>query len=107
MVGVGYTLGAAFHEEFIYRGFLLYGLAMFFGGGRGAWLAACLLQSVVFGAVHSYQNPLGILITGTFGFIGGLVYLGSGRNLWPMIVAQVVYNVGRFVLFYFQGPPST
>ena len=88
LVGVGYTLGAAFHEEFIYRGFLFYGLAMFFGGGRWAWLAACLLQSIVFGAVHSYQNPL-------------------GRNLWPMIIAQVVYNVSRFVLFYLQGAPST
>lgn len=106
LVGVGYSLGGAFHEEFIYRGFLFYGLAMFFGGGRAAWLTACLLQSVIFGAVHSYQNPLGILITGAFGFIAGLVYVACRRNLWPMIIAQIIYNVSRFVWFYFQGPPG-
>jgi len=107
LVGVGYSfLGAGFYEEFLYRGFLFHGLAMFFGGSRGAWLAACLIQSVLFGAGHSYQNPIGMLITGTLGLISGLVYLGCGRNLWPTIIGHGVYDACRFVLFYFQGPPG-
>jgi membrane protease YdiL (CAAX protease family) len=105
-LGVGYSFLVGFYEEFMFRGFLFYGLAMLFGGSRGAWLAACLIQSVLFGAAHSYQNPIGMLITGTLGLISGLVYLGCGRNLWPTIIGQWCYNTCRFVLFYFHGPPG-
>src|SRR5438094_10430381 len=30
-------IGAGFYEEFTFRGFLMQGLAMLFGGSRGAW----------------------------------------------------------------------
>jgi len=32
-------IGAGFYEEFTFRGFLMQGLAMLFGGSRGAWIA--------------------------------------------------------------------
>ena len=57
------------------------GLAMLFGGSRGAWIGACVLQGR-FGAAHAYQNPLGIAITGTLGILMGLLVLALGRNLW-------------------------
>lgn len=64
-VAVLYALiGAGFYEEFTFRGFLMQGLAMLFGGSRGAWIGACVLQGSLFGAAHAYQNPLGIAITG-------------------------------------------
>ena len=53
------VLGAGFYEEFTFRGFLMQGLAMLFGGNRGAWISACILQGALFGAAHAYQNPLG------------------------------------------------
>ena len=57
-VAVLYALiGAGFYEEFTFRGFLMQGLAMLFGGNRGAWVGACILQGVLFGAAHAYQNP--------------------------------------------------
>src|SRR5437899_2277231 len=60
-VAVLYALiGAGFYEEFTFRGFLMQGLAMLFGGSCGAWIGACILQGVLFGAAHAYQNPLGI-----------------------------------------------
>ena len=104
--GVFYAfIGAGFYEEFMFRGFLMQGLAMFFGASRGAWIAACIVQGALFGAAHAYQNPLGILITGTLGVFMGIVVLASGRNLWPVIIGHGIYDASRFVLFYFQGPP--
>src|SRR5881396_1238849 len=49
VLGVFYALiGAGFYEEFTFRGFLMQGLAMFFGGSRDAWIAACVLQGAHF-----------------------------------------------------------
>ena len=106
LLGVFYAfIGAGFYEEFMFRGFLMQGLAMFFGGSRGGWIAACVLQGALFGLAHAYQNPLGILITGTLGVLMGLLVLVLGRNLWPVIIGHGLFDASRFVLFYFQGPP--
>jgi membrane protease YdiL (CAAX protease family) len=105
--GVCYAfIGAGLYEEFMFRGFLMQGLAMCFGASRGAWVAACIIQGALFGAAHAYQNPLGIAITGTLGVLLGIIVLVSGRNLWLVIIGHGLYDAGRFVLFYFQGPPS-
>jgi hypothetical protein len=106
LFGVFYAfIGAGFYEEFMFRGFLMQGLAMFFGGSRTAWMVACVVQGALFGAAHAYQNPLGIAITGTLGVLMGLIVLASGRNLWPVIIGHGLFDASRFVLFYFQGPP--
>ena len=107
LFGVFYAfIGAGFYEEFMFRGFLMQGVAMCFGGSRGAWIAACLLQGALFGVAHAYQNPLGIAITGTLGVLMGLLVLASGRNLWPVIIGHGLFDASRFVLFYFQGAPT-
>ena len=105
--GVCYAfIGAGLYEEFMFRGFLMQGLAMCLGASRGAWVAACIIQGALFGAAHAYQNPLGIAITGTLGVLLGIIVLISGRNLWLVIIGHGLYDASRFVLFYFQGPPS-
>jgi membrane protease YdiL (CAAX protease family) len=107
VLGVFYSLiGAGFYEEFTFRGFLMQGLAMLFGGNRGAWIGACLLQGALFGLAHAYQNPLGIAITGTLGVLMGLIVLASGRSLWPVIIGHGLFDASRFVLFYFEGAPT-
>ena len=98
-------IGAGFYEEFMFRGFLMQALAMFFGGSRAAWGVALIIQGALFGASHAYQNPLGMLITGTLGILLGLTVLWSGRNLWIAIIAHGGYDASRSVLFYFCGPP--
>ena len=55
---------------------------------------------------HAYQNLLGIAITGTLGILMGLLVLASGRNLWAVIIGHGLFDASRFVLFYFQGPPT-
>jgi uncharacterized protein len=105
--GVLYAfIGAGFYEEFTFRGFLMQGLAMFFGESRGAWILACVTQGALFGCAHAYQNPLGVAITGTLGILMGLLVLASGRNLWAVIIGHGLFDASRFVLFYFQGPPT-
>jgi len=105
--GVLYAfIGAGFYEEFTFRGFLMQGLAMLFGGNRGAWIVACIVQAALFGVAHAYQNPLGIAITGTLGLLMGLIVLASGRNLWIVIIGHGLFDASRFVLFYFQGAPT-
>jgi uncharacterized protein len=99
-------IGAGLYEEFMFRGFLMQGLAMCFGASRGAWITACIIQGALFGAAHAYQNPLGIAITGTLGVLLGIIVLVSGRNLWLVIIGHGLYDASRFVLFYFQGPPT-
>jgi hypothetical protein len=99
-------IGAGFYEEFTFRGFLMQGLAMIFGGSRAAWTVACIAQGALFGLAHAYQNPLGIAITGTLGILLGLLVLASGRNLWPVIIGHGLFDASRFVLFYFEGPPT-
>src|SRR6266542_6684066 len=107
LFGVFYALiGAGFYEEFMFRGFLMQGLAMLFGASRVAWIVACVVQVALFGAAHAYQNLLGILITGTLGVLMGVLVLASGRNLWPVIIGHGLFDASRFVLFYFQGPPT-
>ena len=107
VLGVFYAfIGAGFYEEFTFRGFLMQGLAMLFGGNRGAWITACIVQGALFGLAHAYQNPLGIAITGTLGILMGLLVLVSGRNLWVVIIGHGLFDASRFVLFYFQGPPT-
>jgi membrane protease YdiL (CAAX protease family) len=99
-------IGAGFYEEFTFRGFLMQGLAMLFGGSRDAWIVACILQGALFGLAHAYQNPIGIAVTGTLGVLLGVIVLASGRNLWIVIIGHGLFDASRFVLFYFQGPPG-
>jgi uncharacterized protein len=106
LVAVFYVLiGAGFYEEFLFRGFLMQSLAMFFGGSRAAWWVASVIQALLFGASHAYQNPLGMVITGTLGFLLGLLVILSRRNLWAAIIAHGLFDASRSVLFYFYGPP--
>jgi uncharacterized protein len=100
------VIGAGFYEEFMFRGFIMQGLAMFFGANRGAWGAALIIQGVLFGASHAYQNPLGMLITGTLGVLLGILVIVSGGNLWTAIITHALFDASRSVLFYFQGPPT-
>jgi membrane protease YdiL (CAAX protease family) len=105
--GVFYALiGAGFYEEFMFRGFLMQGFAMLFSGNRGGWIIANVMQAVLFGVSHAYQNPLGMAITGTLALVMGFLVLASGRNLWLVIIGHGLYDASRFVLFYFQGPPA-
>ncbi len=78
---------------------------MLFGGSKLGWGMACLIQAALFGFAHAYQNPLGMLLTGSIGLTMGLVFLATGRNLWAPIIAHTLYDTARMVGFYLYGLP--
>jgi len=98
-------IGAGFGEEYVFRGFLFQRLAMLFGGSKLGWGTACVIQAALFGVAHAYQNPLGMLLTGSIGLTMGVVFLATGRNLWVPIIAHTLYDTARIVGFYLCGPP--
>jgi membrane protease YdiL (CAAX protease family) len=101
----GVIIGAGFGEEYLFRGFLFQRLAMLFGGSKLGWGIACVIQAALFGVAHAYQNPLGMLLTGSIGLTMGFVFLATGRNLWVPIIAHTLYDTARIFGFYLYGPP--
>jgi uncharacterized protein len=72
-------------EEGIYRGFLMTETARFIGTGVGASIVNVLFSSLVFGLSHGYQGRAGIVSTSLVGIFLGLIFIGSGFNLWLAI----------------------
>ena len=85
------------YEEVFFRGFVMTRLASI----TRSRVAAVILSSLLFGAVHFTQGPLGIFQTTCL----GLVLAGAavmGRSLWPAIIAHVAIDslsLGMSVLF--------
>ena len=98
---------AAFFEEIVYRGFLLDRLLTISGPG---WINAVfmsLLHAVLFGLLHFYQGPLGVITTGLVGFVFGLFYVAQQRNLWALILVHGTIDTINVVQFYLVGIPQT
>lgn len=86
----GLSLAAGLGEELAYRGYAISLL--------GSDWAAAALTSAVFGVLHAYQGPLGMLRAGMLGLVlaGGFLLSGS---LWPGIVAHTAIDLlGGLVL---------
>jgi hypothetical protein len=91
----------AFGEEMMYRAFLINQLGILFQSAKLRWVLALIFSSVIFGIVHFYQGPLGILNTFIIGLLFGVIYLRSGRNLWVTIIAHGLVNTLTFVLVFY------
>lgn len=108
--GVSWTL-AGFGEEFVYRGYLLNRIAQLLTrgggqGGRGAWIAALGVTTVLFGLGHVYQGASGVIATALAGLVFGVLYILGGRNLWAPIIAHGVADTTAFALLYFGRYPG-
>lgn len=81
--GVAITAGVC--EEIWCRGFLIWYLAAF----AGEW-PAVFLGALVFGFLHLYQGPAGMIKTGVNGLLMGILYVATGSLLFPMILHTAV-----------------
>ncbi len=75
-------------EEYLFRGFLLHGLADWTGS---VWLAVALV-SVSFGVGHGYQRAIGVVRAGVLGLLLALPVMFTG-SLYPAIVAHFWINL--------------
>jgi membrane protease YdiL (CAAX protease family) len=97
---------AAFGEELVYRGYLMNRVAGLAGGTLGAWVASLFAVSALFGWGHVDQGVTGQVQAAVDGFMLGLLYLATGRNLVVPIVSHGVSNSLAFVLIYFGRYPG-
>ena len=81
------TIASVAFQELLTRGYLMGRLREL----TNTWWIPVLASTVLFGAWHLYQGPIGIFETALIGFVFGLVYMRTER-IWPMIIAHFVFN---------------
>ena len=87
------SLAAGGGEEMAYRGYAIPVLTPLIGV-----TGAALLTTVVFGLLHAYQGPLGVVRTGVLGGVLAWGFLASG-SLWPAIIAHTLIDLLTGLVF--------
>ncbi len=82
------SVGAGVSEELVFRGFLLYYIAVNLPG-LGI-VERVVLASVVFGLCHFYQGWKGVLGTGILGAVFCGLYVETGSLLFPVILHALI-----------------
>lgn len=85
---VGLSFSAGVGEELVFRGFLVPALE----AATGATWPAVGLSAGVFGVVHAYQNPAGVVRAGLLGLLFTVPLVVTG-SLLPSILAHFLYDV--------------
>ncbi len=82
------SLSAGVVEELVFRGF---GIAFV----RWAWPGAttieiCAVTALVFGAIHLYQGPRGVLTTGAIGYLFAAITISTGSLIPAMVLHTAI-----------------
>jgi uncharacterized protein len=85
---VALSLTAGITEEIVFRGFVLYALLL----ATASLPLAVLLSSGVFGMVHAYQHPIGVLRAALLGALLAVPVLVHG-SIYPAIAAHVLIDL--------------
>jgi len=91
---------AAFGEEFAFRILLMRGIAFSLGDKRFALVVALLLQALIFGLVHAYQGPAGIVGALSSGLILGALTWAARGTIWPAAIAHGLNNTIGLLQLY-------
>ena len=83
---------AAFGEELTFRILLQGGLQSAFGKSRIAILSALTIQAIIFGTVHMYQGPTGMVSATISGLILGALTVKAKGAIWPAALAHGLSN---------------
>ena len=92
---------AGFGEELIYRSFFLGQFVSVFENEKNKWILSLVISSIIFGIYHFNNGTEAIITTAINGFIIGLVYLKTNRNIWAAYIAHAVANTIAFLMVYF------
>jgi uncharacterized protein len=94
---------AAFGEELAYRGYLQTKIGDLLGDRRWSVVVAVLITSALFGAAHSEQGAIGVVVTLLDGCFFG--YLRVRYNsLWASVLAHGLNNTIGLTAFFVIGP---
>jgi len=97
---INWTL-AAFGEEFTYRIVLMRTISFLFGDTGKGQIYALLLQTLLFGLIHAYQGPAGIVSSAFSGLVFGTVTIAARWSIWPAGIAHGTNNtIGIIALYY-------
>ena len=89
------ALSAGICEEILYRGYLIWYIALLTGS-----IPALFLSSIGFGIAHSYQGPGNAVRCGVVGLWMGTIYLVTG-SLWiPMVTHFLVDVIGGRMIYH-------
>lgn len=87
----------SFLEELQDRGFSLNRFDSLFSKIPLSTVFAVLSQAAIFGFRHSYDFSPRSVTAGLIGLVFGTVYVLTGRNLWPLIIAHIILNTMSMV----------
>src|SRR5947207_8253015 len=73
-------------------------IARVLGEPPRASLGALVVTSILFAVGHQYQGLSGMITAGLGGFVFGLLYLVTGRNLWVSVIAHGTMDTVGFVV---------
>ena len=94
------TVGAAFAEETVFRGFLFERLGKLLGREAPATIAIVLLTAAWFGAVHyPGQGLAGAEQATVVGLVYGTMYARS-RRIWMVMFAHAAFDVTAVLMIY-------
>ena len=94
---------AAFGEELAFRIVLMRGIAYGLGDSRAAFAIALIVQAILFGAIHAYQGPAGIIGSGINGLVFGALTLAARGSIWPAALAHGSSNTIGILALYLAG----
>lgn len=92
--------GAGFAEELFFRGYLFERSARLFGKGAIATAVTFAIITLLFGVAHWQMGWSGIVNAGITGGIAGLIFLGTGRNLWIPVVMHAAFDLTAGTIIY-------
>ena len=86
---------AAVGEELLVRGYLLHRMETL----SNTWIAV-ILQAFIFSLAHLYQGWMGVINIFVLALVFGIVFVRSGRSLWPLIIAHGLIDTIAITLIY-------
>jgi membrane protease YdiL (CAAX protease family) len=91
---------AAFGEELTYRIVLMRSISFVLGDSRNGHITALVLQAVMFGLIHAYQGPAGMVGSTVSGLVFGAVTIAGRRSIWPAALAHGANNTFGILELY-------
>ena len=99
MLGIGWVIGG-FFEEWFFRGYMYNRIQSVIHNPIIFKCTAIVITSIVFAFAHTYQGIGGIVDTGLFAVVMGLLYFALGKNVWYLMIIHGMYDtVGIIRLF--------